>query len=558
MAHVIPSVDSTTKLFPKPTMDALAAALAGSLGRPVHKIVTVRADGTGDFLTPSAANDSLVGAGFGVRYLLDVGPGVYRDPYDWIPKPYVTVRGRDRDRTILIYEVPVDSPDQAIIDRSTITLHDTVTLDSLTVIIDGGRYAVHSEQSGVNRDAVHLSKNCRFIHRGHDAVNAWRTANPSSGLAPRNFNSMTPWGFGSASGLSEIHEDCEFVSPYGPFYGHNQFAFDAPTRNRFVRCRFTTSSTNAAALTINSLGSGTADEYLLQDSDTNALYLLHTDATWFADTYARHLDFEIILDRCSPIGFYDESRGQALTVMSGYETSGVLARVTVTGSAVPVILGDLTYKDGTGDAGFLPFAVGSRDISGITLGFDGRAGMNTLGKRLGNRTGNPLVLQVANRGGHAQAFIFDRDYRTMSNQQIIDTVNAAWAGFVLGSANPVDDYYPRVIGSERLLPNTSAAGITRWSAVAYQDGQVAGRVMRTDDPVSRFAGIALDRMPVGVPGRVLREGVMRRTQLAGLTGTLTPGTTVYHSDTTAGQFALTGTRVFGTARHSDWVYFTAK
>ncbi|MDY7540925.1 hypothetical protein [Cryobacterium sp. 5B3] len=310
-------------------------------------------------------------------------------------------------------------------------------------------------------------------------------------------------------------------------------------------------------MTINSLGSGQSDSYTFTDCQLDTLYVYHTDATWFADTYADHLDFRITLDRCNPVGYFDDSRGLALVVTGGYGSASALSTTRLLGTAIPILFGAPTCRDGTGDAGFFGDVFGALDVSGITLGFDAHAGNNTLAKRLGNRTAAPITLSAYNEGYYQQDYTFNTDYTAMTDAQIINLVNTAWVGFVLSTVNPSLHRYPRILGSESALFN-SGAGIAKWSAVAYAAGGWQIRPMATGDPATAFAGIALERIPGGKTGRILREGVMHKTQLAGLSAaTIAAGTVLYHSDTTAGQFATTGPRVALSGRAADWAYFKA-
>lgn len=521
--------------------------------------LTVKADGSGQFTSPKLANDSIATSGPNKTYIILVYPGEYKDGYDWNPKPYVTVRGTNRETCILSYYVPVDSNDQAVRDRSTITLTKTARLENLTISIEGGRYAVHSEEAGANKDALHNVVNCKLVHKGYDAVNAWRAANPGAGYTYPWVTSQAAWGAGTGSGVEETFEDSAFESPYGPFYWHNSSngSPDKPTKGRMTRCRVTTPSVAAGGVTLNSLGSGMADSFVFTDCQFDTMFVYHTDTSWFVDSYANHCDIRITFDRCSPVGYQDDSRGLALMVTSGFGDPGVLGTVRMSGSAVPVIFGVPTFKDGTGDVGFQPYAYGTQDISGITLGFNNTVGNNTLGKKLGNRTGSPLTLSVWNQGFYQKDYTFNADYTAMTNQQIIDLLNAAMSGFVFSTYNPAKDVYPHVLGSESKLVN-NGAGIAQWSAVAWDPSRRSIRPMATGDAIGLFAGIALERIPKGQSGRILGEGIMHKSQLLGLTaGGFTAGNTLYHSDATGGQFATTGTRSALTARHADWAYFKA-
>ncbi|MGH3488466.1 MAG: pectinesterase family protein [Actinopolymorphaceae bacterium] len=98
--HRHPPWRFTTRPAP-PTVDTGTDADAGA--GATAAVLTVAADGSGDFITVQGAVDA-VPRGNDRPVLIDVRPGVYTEiVYVRPDKPYITVRGADRERTVIAY-----------------------------------------------------------------------------------------------------------------------------------------------------------------------------------------------------------------------------------------------------------------------------------------------------------------------------------------------------------------------------------------------------------------------------------------------------------------------
>jgi predicted RecA/RadA family phage recombinase len=230
----------------------------------------------------------------------------------------------------------------------------------------------------------------------------------------------------------------------------------------------------------------------------------------------------------------------------------------VAGTAAAAIFGRVFTREGGG--GLKGQAWGEWDISGILVGPAGMTQVsNTLGRRLGDCTTVNKTLTVTVDGGAPVNVVFSGNHTTDSNATILGLINAA-----LGSAATASEYsvsqgetYPTFPDREVTVRNDGTVGIPRFAAV--RTSPATGRAIRihgTADPVSVFAGVALEPIPPGKTGRVLRSGLLNTpTQLYGLNSGLAVGAALYLSDSTAGAFSATGSRQVLVGHHTDWARF---
>jgi predicted RecA/RadA family phage recombinase len=517
---------------------------------------TVKPDGTGTHLTPMAANAAFT-EGIGNTCLIIVYPGVYTDT-EWTVKEGVTIRGTDRDKCILRGS-NVDSATDAVIDNtSTVWLQKTARLENLTITMRNGRYPVHAEAFGGAPDARHDIVNCRLEHFGNDDAKAWRDANPGSGLLSSTvWASDRAWGYGSSSGIYQRFENVTFVSRIDGWYVHDNADFAKPISHDLINCRILTRSTDGQIL-IQPLGGGQSSRVNINGSEVNVNRVRETDTGWattLPNQPADRSQIRVTVTGTAPIGFTTGVRGKALRIESA--STGAVSTVRVSGTAAQALFGVSTERDGGG--GLKGYAFGQFDISGLLVGqLNNTTVNNTIGRRLGNLTAGSLTLTVTIDGGAPVNIVLNADYTAMTNTDILTVINTA-----LGSAGTASEYavaqgenYPSFPDRQMTMTNTGAVGIGRFQAVA-KDAAGGSKIMGTASPVTDFIGIALEAIPPGKQGRILRSGTMQSTdQVPGLEGvTIAAGAAVYHSDTVAGKFATTGTRQAMTGHISGFARF---
>ncbi|TXK77664.1 hypothetical protein [Paenibacillus sp. N3.4] len=263
------------------------------------------------------------------------------------------------------------------------------------------------------------------------------------------------------------------------------------------------------------------------------------------------------MNNSTPIGYSDEHRGRALALFS--KSTGSSSTVRVSGSAVSAILGPYETRDGGG--GLSGYLYGYWDISGIKVGLNANIDVNnTLGRRLGDCTLLNKTLQVTFEDGTTKTIVFNENYTNQPNTYIVAQMNS-----VLGASGRAaeynvtgSEYYPQVLDKQLTLRNNTQVGIPRFAAVRLDSDNTTLRLMSAADSPESFVGITLERIIPGKSGRVLTEGIMKKSQLNGFTGTLTKGTQISIS-AQAGSFMESSSQpalVVGV--QTDWAYFKGR
>jgi hypothetical protein len=528
--------------------------------------LTVKPDGTGNFLSPKLANDFITDSGPTKQYVILIYPGVYTET-NWVVKPYTTLRGTDRELCWLKGELPANATNSQITGLSTIWLKATASLENLTITAKNMKYAVHSEDNGYNKDAVHHVLNCYIEHYGNQEAVQYRQdwiaghpgETPSPDLNPSQVWAYTyPWGYGSASGLTANFYDSEFISRLVGWHVHNREDFTKPQINTVNNSRIV-SSVESRPILVQSLGSGTKDQVIFNNCELVGTYVTQNDSPWISEKpenqYANHADFTVTLNNSTPVGYSDRHRGRALAITSS--STGDSSYVRVSGDAADILLGQYITRDGGGS--LKGYIYGYWDISGIKAGLNSDIDVaNTLGRRLGDCSVNNKTLNVTFEDGTVKTIVFNENYTAQPNAYILDKINSVLGASGTASEYNVteNEYYPQVPDKQLTLQNNTTAGIPRFAAVCFDGDASAVRLMTPSDPVESFLGISLEPMPPGQSGRILTEGLMNKSQLHGFGGAIGVGTKISISSSQDGAFEISANQpALLEGVLADWAYF---
>lgn len=540
---------------------------------PETVVLTVKPDGTGNFLSPKLANDSIQDSSADKWYVILIHPGVYTEN-NWVVKPYTTLRGTDRDQVILKGENSASATNSQITNQSTVWLVGTANLENLTITAKNMRYPIHSEDSGNNKNAVHRVKNSHIEHYGNlEAVQyrqGWMAANPgvtpTADLDPTQvWGGVTgvgshAWGYGSASGVLEIFDNSTFISKATGWYVHNREDFSRPQKN-IINNSTIVSTVTLKPIIIQSLGSGTKDEVIFNNTVTAGTYMVQDDSPWITqkpeNQYANHADYSVTFNNSTPIGYLDGHRGRALALFSS--RTGSSSSVRVSGDAVPDILGAYETRDGAG--GLKGYLYGYWDISGIKVGLSSNIDVNnTLGRRLGDRTLSSKTLQVTFEDTTTKTITFNENYTARPNSYILGKINEALgaAGQAVEYNVTANEYYPQMSDKQILLHNNTAVGIPRFAAVCLDIDNTTLRLMKATDSPESFVGITLQRILPGESGKVLTEGILSKAQLYGFSGSINAGSKISIGDQDGSLKANAGSPALLEGIQTDWAYFKRK
>lgn len=256
-----------------------AEQLDVSIDSVVYVEVTVKPDGTGNYLSPKLANDAITDASKSKQYKVIIYPGTYTD-VGWTLKPYIHLVGKHRKTCILKGELSSGATDSDVTNTSTIWLNSTNNLENLTITAKNMRYAVHDESSGSVKDFVRNIKNCHIEHFGN-TIGTW--------------TSQCAYGMGISSGANLYAENTTFKSPFAPFSVHNNVNFSKPAYVRLKGCRleYVNTGLTPGSLRVQSLGSNTDDIMLLEGCYLNSP-IVHNDNPWLGDVNApTHIEWQV-------------------------------------------------------------------------------------------------------------------------------------------------------------------------------------------------------------------------------------------------------------------------
>lgn len=488
----------------------LSSALALMQNANVYAVtVMVAADGSGDYTHPADAYAAITDASLFKRYRVLVKPGFYTGRYNMSPPDYVDTIGVNRDLCWVHYENATDATSGQISGRSTYDWKRTGKLDSLTIDIRNGRYAVHLETDGSIPDGRQEIVNCRIEHYGNASAtngSAWPSV------------SCFAIGAGVSSGQTIVMRNSLMRGPAGGFSYHNNINFDKPSFVDAESCHFisTDVANSNCAFRILSMGSGVADLCRIVGCSFGGDILYGSGSSWGAPwgqtslTKCPAITGEIKVYGHSNRGHFWKNRcaGQALRIYSNAYSAP--STIDLAGDLWPVIMGDGTTLKYSED-----YSGGFSVIQGAKVGWgaitsDVAAGC-TLAARLGDRSGTPITGTVSVNGGAPQTVTMNANYTGQSNATIIAAIQSQLTGCTVDSFN-VGLYEMPAFGDEQTcvwLNSALTVAIGRGEPVAWTTRRGSlGKRMVNADAAYLFGGIALDNIRPGESGRVQVSGMI--------------------------------------------------
>lgn len=228
----------------------------------VYRTFKVRTDGTGDFSSVVNAIENTMKSGLAnyyYRYIIDIGEGEFdlRSTSDKVTggtidqrglfvMPYVTIRGKGKDKTKLTYYYG-GSNDSIMSMVSALNMPYESLLEDLTISVKDIRYAIHSDNALssesssfsnalLNNNKITL-KNVCLEHLGF-----------SSGKSP-SYKVPSAWGGGSWDATDREFINCDFISQeVCGFLNHDRVGITKPSNFNFKNCNFITYNSDVRAI----------------------------------------------------------------------------------------------------------------------------------------------------------------------------------------------------------------------------------------------------------------------------------------------------------------------
>jgi hypothetical protein len=492
----------------------LSAAIAGS--QEYARTIEVGAGGAYPHVEGALA--SITGASAVGRYRIRFH-GTIDGVAELFTKDYVDIAGASRAATYR-FRNP-DDASAAEIEFSSLAWPTSHTRFSYgNYELENGRYVFHPETAGSGiRDKRVIFFNITARHRGNaSAVN--NTWSPQS---------QVPIGAGLSSGHKLFVDASKLIGVGGAFGGHNNVGATEPILIEINDTLLATTTPGLAAMRFAPVGSKQPDLIRINNNSWcgDFVYGVDQGAPWLltdlADQPAWQNEAEVIGHGNSGLLFRPMGTGVALKIESATMGAGSIVEIDEADPLWPLILGDGTaprHEKIRGYPGLAGAVLGWGNISGAPVGFDALI-TNSLAVRLGDRTGAPVAGKIRIDGGAWQTVTMDADFTGQDNPSIVAAIQAQIAGAIV-SAYPIDrDFMARLTDEEWVVRNDTGMGYPMRTVLAWDTvkGQNV-RPMTAADPVSRLAGVLLERLPpsqiarVKKPGGLLPLSWVRRTDAA--------------------------------------------
>lgn len=279
-------------------------------------IVTVKADGTGDFTDPVKATNSIFDRAYhGEKFIIQIYEGTYDIYASWedVNKNgwYITgsnigwnthaniklVGIGDRDKIICNCFLPDNSDPELVIKASCINANFGAYMENITFVAKNTRYCCHSDNANYYKNLTYDIKNCVFKHLGN-----------KEGF----WSYHGGWVEGSSSGNTYKFEDCEFIGArrgYGTHTNNQQSGFTTPCSHKFVNCKFINKGSAEPSISFECMGSGVMNRVYF-----NGCYI-ETGLKMGQNPSDAGVDIEIMMSGCSSIPIEKTSDEMKIYVM---------------------------------------------------------------------------------------------------------------------------------------------------------------------------------------------------------------------------------------------------
>jgi len=248
-AFLVKSIEIEKHKF---TLDYFVDSVVGQLNN-IKTIITVKQDGTGDFISLRSTLESIIDASITKQYEIRIYEGIYDIMGYYTTEEiesasfiglqvtnYISLKGIGIKENIILKGEIADTFTGATQGRvSTIVKKNNGGFENLTVTAKNLRYAVHDDYNYPNYKRN--NKNCNFIKYAGGGYNQ-------------------AYGEGCWSGTETINEDCYYYTETQghPYSFHNNVGFAKPSSHKLINCRYENKN-GVGAIRFGSMGSGQID-----------------------------------------------------------------------------------------------------------------------------------------------------------------------------------------------------------------------------------------------------------------------------------------------------------
>ena len=386
-------------------------------------------------------------------------------------------------------------------------------IKDVTFVIVNGRYALHLDNpNGAN--STHNFEGVNFVSKG------------SKG-------SMQALGIGTSTGEETYFIGGGAHSDGGtPFYCHNNSKFSTPSKMHFEGFKF---SSNTSKLIVRCENDGSLVDDKIQFvgcSWGGTSYVMEYGQLWLKSNTSQnydsfnHAEWKFTGYGNEPFLFDNQVAGYCLrlrTTATGLNNTirfdknssaySTLIQNNQSNTDVSLYTNSRDYIDGyivqDGSIGLPAQAWGCKDLTESASYADAGVIYTSMGKRLGDcSTSNKTLGVIIN--GTPNTVTFNKDYRSMTNAQIIAEINTQLSGAIVELYVYGRDYYAEMTDVIETVYNTTDTFIPKGSVVVKSNGSV--RLAQAGD---KIYGVALDDIPVQLTtveglkkgeGRIMKRG----------------------------------------------------
>ena len=407
-----------------------------------------------------------------------------------LPKDNVNVIGDSAEDCIIWAELPyndasINRPIARHMHQTIYNWADNSTFENLTIVAKNIRYAVHQDNPN-EANKTRYYKNCNFRFLGNKGFKA-------------------ALGIGTYSGSKTYVEGGGSYSEYtAPFACHNNQKFENPSVWSFKNHTFSTVE-QSVVIDMQNSGSLISDIAHFENCSVEGGFIFKYSNVYIYtpnlnDSY-NHANWKIIGSGNNPMFFVNDVLGKGLKVEAN--TVGHHVRFDTNSSAYPLIIannknyfGNLGHPERKIQDKYIvhdyysklkSYAIGCVSIQEDDYPYGTTTSQDRLGLLLGDcSTVNKTLGIIINNITYN--VVFDKDYTSLTNAQIIAEINAVINGVGVASEYIIGrDYYPEFTDVNYRLRNNSSESILKGTLVSRSGSGV--KKATTGDIVF---GIAID------------------------------------------------------------------
>lgn len=493
--------------------NTLAAATRESADGEIDYINTVTVAPSGaDYTTLTAAFQNIVGRSDNKWGLVLVAPGVYPTlNAAWPPFVRVIGLGSKPEDCWIKGELPDDVAPAQTGANQTAWINETGDAVNIRLTCRNMRYPFHSDSGASNNRARMAFIDCIIQHFGNKGAFDYQTS--TGGNPSAVWTAVSAFGCGTHSGQKILSKNTIWIAPSKAFYVHDSVNWTEDCEIELDGGAVIGLDVSGYSCDIKYLGSNRKTIFRVRPGTLLRGPINIDDKTgvstgWLNTSLAvqpsNRMQGVLILEGGAANVSWTSVQTNCVCLELRGPSPSATTPFVLSGDAAVSLFGPLAdYRPCT----TLPARTAVYSDFAITSDVNASVGLPS---RLGDKTAAPQTLNVA-CGALSGSIVLDQNYGAMANNAaVITALNAKLvaAGLSTITFNTATPYDERALvlknDLEMYVKNTDAGTIARGNGVAINVRQGEVKLMVSATTAAEFAGVALEDIPAGSYGRVLR------------------------------------------------------